>query len=75
MLSQVPFAFGVGGLKIYSQSTVVNKGTEITSHVESHVSDDVWYQIDTVKVGVFSVITVEMIFSVPQIEPNALVQI
>lgn len=75
ILSQIQFASGLGGLKFYSQSTAVYRGTEITSHAESHVSDDAWYQIDTVKVGVFSVITVDLIFSVPLIEPNTLVQI
>jgi len=73
--SQIPFASGIGGLKIFSQSTFISRGTEITSHTESHVSDDAWYQIDTTKIGLFSSINVEMIFSVPLIEPTALVQI
>jgi len=61
-------------LRLYSESSIVTKGIELTNHTLSHASDDSWYNISAFKQGQFYQINVEMIYST-SVDPAILSQI
>jgi len=63
--------------RIYSTSTIVTNGIEVTSHTLSHLSDDQWYQINATHSqpsGQDYAIDVSMFFSTT-LDPTKLTQI
>ena len=74
ILALFPVPTSAGTVKLYSESTIVTKGTELTNHTLSHASDDSWYNISAIREGPNYKIDVEMTYST-SVDPSAFSQI